>query len=91
MNKALGCRYFSLNELKEASRRSDRFLTALIDSPFQGSSGKKGLMKILAEWKWEKHQFAKDYESERAEVDILIKRCLELSVDAVIIARCLGR
>ena len=25
MNKALGCRYFSLNELKEASRRSDRF------------------------------------------------------------------
>ena len=43
-------------------------------------------MKILTEWKREKHEFAKEYEKERAEIDILIKRCLELSVDAVIIA-----
>jgi hypothetical protein len=86
MNKALGYRYFSLKELEDASRMNGFFLTALIDGPFQRLAGKKGLMKILTEWKREKHEVAKEYEKERAEVDILIKRCLELSVDALIIA-----
>ena len=43
-------------------------------------------MKILNGWKRGKYEFAKEYKKERAEVDILIERCLELSVDAVIIA-----
>lgn len=43
-------------------------------------------MHVLTGWKREKHEFAKAYEKERAEVDMLIKRCLELSVDAVTIA-----
>jgi hypothetical protein len=86
MNKTFGYRYFSLKDLQEASRMSALFLTALIDGPFQRLAGKKGLMKILTEWKREKHEFAKEYETEQAEVDMLINRCLELSVDAVIIA-----
>jgi uroporphyrinogen-III decarboxylase len=86
MNKAFGYRYFSLKELEEASRMSDLFLTALIDGPFQRLAEKRGLMKILTGWKREKHEFAKEYNKERGEVDILIKRCLELSVDAVVLA-----
>ena len=86
MNKALGYRYFSLKEFKEASRMCDLFLIALIDGPFQRLVEKKGLMHVLTGWKREKHEFAKAYEKERAEVDMLIKRCLELSVDAVTIA-----
>jgi len=86
INKGLGYRYFNLKELEEASRMSDIFLSALIDGPFQRLAEKRGLMKILTGWKREKHEFAKEYKKERAEVDILIKRCLELSVDAVIIA-----
>ena len=86
INKVQGYRYFSLKELDEASKVTDLFLMALIEGPFQRLVGKKGLMKILSEWKREKHEFGKECNKERAEVDILIKRCLELSVDAVIIA-----
>jgi uroporphyrinogen-III decarboxylase len=86
MNKAFGYRYFSLKELEEASRMSALFLTALIDGPFQRLAEKRGLMKILTGWKREKHEFAKEYNKERGEVDILIKQCLELSVDAVVLA-----
>lgn len=86
MNKSLGYRYFSLKELEEASKISDLFIIAVIDGPFQRLAEKKGLVKILISWKRERHAVLKEYEKERAEVDILIKRCLELSVDAVIIA-----
>ena len=86
MNKALGYRYFSLQELEEASRMSDLFVMAVIDGPFQRLAEKKGLMKVLAGWRRERHEVAKEYEKERGEVAILIKRCLALSVDAVVIA-----
>ncbi len=86
LNKTLGYRYFSLEELEEASRMSDLFLIALIEGPFQRLAQEKGLMEILTGWKRERHEVAKAYEKERAGVDILIKQCLELSVDAVIIA-----
>jgi hypothetical protein len=85
MNKALGYRYFSLKDLQESSRIRNLFLIALIDGPFQRLVGKKGLMKILTEWKRERYGVVKEYEKEQAQVDILIKRCLELSVDAIII------
>jgi hypothetical protein len=82
----LGYRRFSLKELKEASRAKDFFLATVIDGPFQRLSEKRGLMQILMGWKREKHEFAKAYEIEGAEVDILIERCLEQSVDAIVIA-----
>jgi hypothetical protein len=86
MNKALSYRYFSLKDLEEASRIREFFLMAVVDGPFQRLVEKEGLMKILAKWKRVKYEVAKEYEKERAEVDFLIKRCLELSVDAIIIA-----
>jgi hypothetical protein len=86
MNKAMGYRYFSLKELEVASKIRTFFLTVVIDGPFQRLTEKKGLMKILAGWKRERHEVAKEYEKERAEVELLIARCLELSVDSVIIA-----
>jgi uroporphyrinogen decarboxylase len=85
-NKALGYTYFSLKELGEASRMRDIFLMGLIDGPLQRLGEKKGLMKILTAWKRDGNEFAKEYEKERAEVDILIRRCLEFSVDAIVIA-----
>lgn len=86
MNKAAGYRTFRLKDLEEASRMKAFFLGALIDGPFQRLVDKKGLMTILTEWKREGHGVAKDYEKERIEVDLLIKRCLEFPVDAIIIA-----
>jgi uroporphyrinogen decarboxylase len=43
-------------------------------------------MQILTAWKRDGSEFAKEYEKERVEVDIVIKRCLELSVGAIVIA-----
>ena len=86
INKARGYRCFSLKELDEASKMSDLFVMALIEGPFQRLVGKKGLMNILVEWKREMDEFEREFNKERADVDVLVKRCLELSVDAVILA-----
>ncbi len=89
-NKGLGYRYFSLEELKEASRMRDLFLIALIDGPFQRIGEEKGLMKTLNTWKQQRDEVAKEYEKERIEVNRLIERSLELSVNAIIIAEDLA-
>ncbi|MBM4305760.1 MAG: hypothetical protein FJ123_03390 [Deltaproteobacteria bacterium] len=86
INKNLGYRYFNLQELEDVSMVRDLFLMVLIDGPFQRLVEKKGLTKILTEWKRGKDKIAKEYEKEHVEVDILIKQCLEMSVDAVVIA-----
>lgn len=90
MNKPPGYRYFSLKDLEEASKVRDLFLIAVVDGPFQRLAEKRGLMNILSVWKREKDEIAKRFEDERKEVDILIKQCLELSVDALIIAEDLA-
>ena len=86
MKKDIGYRYFSLKEIEEASRMETVFLAAVIDGPFQRVAEKRGLMKILTALKRERDDVIEEYEKERMKADILIKRCLELSVDAVIIA-----
>ena len=86
INKSLGYRYFGLKEIEKASRMGTIFFAAVIDGPFQRLSEKRGLMKILTTWKRERHEVIEEYEKERMKADILIKRCLELSVDALIIA-----
>lgn len=86
MNEALGYRYFDLQELEEASGINDLFVMALIDGPLQRLVEKKGLMKLLTGWKRERHELAKAYKKEREAVDVLIRRCLELSINSVIIA-----
>jgi uroporphyrinogen decarboxylase len=82
----MGYRYFSLREVEVASKIRTFFLTVVVDGPFQRLTEKKGLMKILAGWKRERHEVAREFEKERAEVELLIAQCLELSVDSVIIA-----
>jgi hypothetical protein len=89
-NKGLGYRYFSLKELKEASKMRALFLVALIDGPFQRIGEEKGLMKTLSAWKQERDEVAKKYEKKRKEVNRLIESSLELSVDAIIIAEDLA-
>jgi len=89
-NKGFGYRYFSLKELKEASKMRALFLVALIDGPFQRIGEEKGLMKTLSAWKQERDEVAKEYEKERKEVNRLIESSLELSVDAIIIAEDLA-
>jgi hypothetical protein len=86
INKDLSYRYFSLQELEKASRMDDLFIMSLIDGPFQRLAEKRGLMNILTGWKRESLEFAKAYKKEQEAVDALIRQCLELSVDAVIIA-----
>jgi hypothetical protein len=86
INKDLSYRYFSLQELEKASRMDDLFIMSLIDGPFQRLVEKKGLIKLLTGWKQERLEFAKAHEKEQEAVDILIRRCLELSIDAVVIA-----
>jgi uroporphyrinogen decarboxylase len=86
MNEALGYRYFSLQELEKASRMDDLFIMSLIDGPFQRLTEKRGLMNVLTGWKRERHGFKKAYEQERAAVDVLIRRSLELSIGAVVVA-----
>jgi uroporphyrinogen-III decarboxylase len=86
MNKVLGYRYFSVRELAEASRMNDLFLMAVIDGPFQRLANKRGLMQVLTAWGRERHEVATAYEQELGAIAMLIKQCLERSVDAVIIA-----
>jgi uroporphyrinogen-III decarboxylase len=86
MHKTLGYRYFSLKELEQASRMNDLFVMAIIDGPFQRLVEKRGLMKVLSGWRRECDEVAAVYERERVGVDMLIKQCLEQSVDAVVIA-----
>lgn len=86
MNEALGYRYFDLQELAEASRIDNHFVMALIDGPFQRLVDKRGLMNMLTGWRREREEFKKAYEQERAAVDVLITRSLELPIGAVVIA-----
>jgi hypothetical protein len=86
VNKTLGYRYFSLKELEQAARMNDLFVMAIIDGPFQRLVEKTGLMSVLAGWRRECDEVAAAYERERAGVDMLIKQCLEQSVDAIVIA-----
>ena len=86
MNEALGYRHFDLQELKEASRIDDLFVMALVDGPFQRLVEKRGLMSVLTGWSREREEFKKAYEQERVPVDVLIRRCLELPIGAIVIA-----
>jgi hypothetical protein len=86
MNETLGYRYFDLQGLAEASRIDDLFVMAIIDGPFQRLVEKRGLMNVLTGWRREREEFKKAYEQERVAVDVQIRRSLELSIGAVVIA-----
>jgi hypothetical protein len=86
MNETLGYRYFDLQELEEASGINNLFVMTLIDGPFQRLVEKRGLMNVLTGWRREREEFKKAYEQERVAVDVQIRRSLELSIGAVVIA-----
>ncbi len=82
----MGYRYFDLQELDEASRIDDLFVMALINGPFQRLVEKRGLINVLTEWRRERYELEQAYEQERSAVDSLIKACIELRIDAIVIA-----
>jgi hypothetical protein len=86
MNEALGYRYFDLHELAEVSGIKNLFVIVIIDGPFQRLVDNRGLMNVLTGWRREREEFKKAYEQERAAVDVLIKRSLELPIGAIVIA-----
>jgi hypothetical protein len=86
MNENLGYRYFDFQGLEEASGINNLFVMALIDGPFQRLVDKRGLMNVLSGWRRERQEFKKAYGQERAAVDVLIRRSLDLPIGAVVIA-----
>lgn len=86
MNEAFGYQYFSVSAIQEVLDRTDLFVMAVIDGPFQRLVGKKGLMKVLTGWGSERETFLKAYENERVDVEHLLDRCLERAVHGVVIA-----
>jgi hypothetical protein len=83
---ALGYRYFKYTELKDATRHSDRFVTAVLDGPFQELVNRMGLMAGLTAWVRKRQEFISAYEMEQAKVLELTRKCLDQGVDALVIA-----
>jgi hypothetical protein len=85
-HQTLGYRYFNAQELKEAMRIQGPFVMAIIDGPWQRLVDKKGLMACLTAWHRDQQEMRAAHAKEAAVAATLIRECLELSVDAVIIA-----
>ncbi|MBW1829356.1 MAG: hypothetical protein JRI74_08035 [Deltaproteobacteria bacterium] len=85
-NATLGYRYFTLDEVKEASETSDLFFGVVMDGPFQRMVEKKGLITVLTDWMRNRQGIEECYQKEAAGVIELIQNCLDLNVGAVVIA-----
>jgi hypothetical protein len=86
VNATTGYRYFTLSELKDAEKMRPCPLIVVLDGPFQRVVEAKGLINVLAQWRRKKDDFVEEYQKECLRVDVLLKGCLEFSVDAVSIA-----
>lgn len=82
----LGYRWFSPEDLAEASARTDLLTTALISGPFQRLSEKKGLMEVLYGWIREREGLLEAYSGECGRVEALIEECLRHCPGAVVVA-----
>jgi uroporphyrinogen decarboxylase len=86
LDESTGYRYFSIAQIKQA-RIADRVcLAAVIDGAFQRVFRETGLVNILARWHRGRSAFAQEYRKACVEVTDLLRRCLDLSVAAVVIA-----
>lgn len=83
---ALGYRYFEYTGLKAAVRHSDRFVTAVLDGPFQELVNRMGLRGVLTSWVRKRQEMMRAYEMEQAKVLGLARRCLDQGVHALVIA-----
>ena len=81
-----GYRYFNSEEVKELLIISNLFVGVVVDGPFQRMVEKKGLVQVLASWKKEKGEFAKEYRQESHAVENLIMRSLDNPIGAVVLA-----
>jgi len=89
-NREEDYRYFSLDEVQEARERSTLFLTAVIDGPIQKIAKEEGLSQVLHECGENSRRFGEKIEAEGRDVLTLVKKCVRLGVDAVVIADDLG-
>lgn len=83
---ALGYRYFNYTDLKAATHIRDRFVTAVLDGPFQELVNRMGLMVVLTTWIRKRKEIISAYEIEQAKVLELTRRCLDQGVHALVIA-----
>ncbi len=79
-------RRFGLDEVEEAVGKSDLFIGIIVDGPFQRLVGKKGLMPFLTGLKENEQVTIRSFEQEAEHVEVVISRCLELNVGAVVVA-----
>ena len=85
-NRSLGYRYFTVKELRETREKTELFVTAVVDGPFQRLVEKEGLTNVLTGWAVERDNVLKAYETERGNVLRLLEDCLGCSVHGVVIA-----
>lgn len=80
-------RYFNLEEIIEATKINDGlFLTLVIDGPFQRLSQRLGLMKVLNYLGRKRTEIKIEFEEEFSNINFLINKCLDLQVNAIVIA-----
>ena len=83
---ALGYRYFQYPELKTAVSKSDCFVAAVVDGPFQQLASHLGLMGFFTAWARNRQEVFTAYAAEQAKVIDLIGRCIDQGIHAVVIA-----
>ena len=85
-NLSQGYRYFNLDDVREAVRRSDLFVMVVLDGPFQKLTSAKGLMALLSEWKEGKEAFREECRREIDAIRQLIDPCLRAGIEAFVLA-----
>lgn len=85
-NLSQGYRYFNLDDVREAVRRSDLFVMVVVDGPFQKLTSAKGLMALLSEWKEGKEAFREECRREIDAIRQLIDPCLRAGIEAFVLA-----
>jgi len=85
-SSSMGYRYFEPKELSLNLGERTRFLSAVIDGPFQRMVNRRGLMDVLINWAQEREATLAAYANEMHIALELIDQCLEKGVDAIILA-----
>lgn len=86
LNPSTDYRYFDIAALKQAQAIGRAPLVVVIDGPFQRVISQKGLVEILTRWHRDKREFAEAYRKACVQATELVKRCLDHSVAAVVMA-----
>jgi len=87
---ALGYRYFNAQELGKAVSLKGPFIMAIVDGPWQRLVDQQGLLPCLTAWQRDRDEVRAAYANEEKASLTLIRECLELSADAVIITEDLA-